>query len=136
MVSRPIPTMDVDENDLCFECDECGHVFYRSLDRTFKKTVKAINKDECGTWLCASCPECRTLCKNPYEVKYKRGRWNAPMEVPTVRVPGTPNKIRKRARHTDIGPADLKDVLEEEKKIRAQREADDEVDNESEASDG
>lgn len=107
----------IEEADRVVLCPHCKMNF--EVKKFFKLVQSGTDLESNGEYLRVKCSLCNKWHNKDIIFKYTSSKWNPRVEKPTVQVPGTNVKIRKRAKH-DAVPYDIVTVLKEEERLREQ----------------
>jgi hypothetical protein len=108
-----------------FLCESCGNNF--ETDKFSIRTYRMLSGVEKN--IQASCPSCGKTVVSNGEVAYARATAPAPYNRPTKRLLGSDIKIVGFTKWQEA-PGDLHELLEEERRLRALRESNDEAEEE------
>lgn len=109
-------------NTLPFYCEDCDKVFDVRVAKVYKVRHKGLKREDSYTAIKTACPDCWAPLETDEELKYGRGSTKPGLAPATNRVTGTDLKVIDRPRGQYVPPADLEEKLSEEKRLREQRE--------------
>jgi len=110
------------KDHILFRCEHCKKDFNIHVKKTYKVNLRFLDRKKNRKGREGWCPECKNSMFTEGDVE--RGQPAKARRKATKRILGTDFKVIDRPETDYFIPSDLKDALEEEKRLRAQREKD------------
>lgn len=109
-------------NGLEFFCESCDEIVSIPLNKVWKLKHRGLKREDKYVVYKGRCPQCNTQLETKNVPERGRGSRQSAVARATNRVPGT--DIRYADKIPTCPPPDLEQALEEEKRLRKQREQD------------